>query len=58
MVRRVVVSLPMPEYRQLSALAKQEERSVDRQASYELRRMLASRPREGEARDDASDGAR
>ena len=42
MVRRFVVSLPSDEYRRLRELADREERIVEQQATYLLRRALGS----------------
>jgi len=40
--RRVVITLPIPDYRRLQDLASREERAVDQQASFVLRQALAS----------------
>ena len=42
--RRVVVTLPRDAYRLLEQLAEREERAIDQQASFLLRRVLTGAP--------------
>lgn len=39
--RRILITIPTPDYRALEALAKREERTPDQQASYLIKQLVA-----------------
>ena len=45
-VKRVIVALPVEEYRQLVDIASREVREPDQQAAYYVRAMLNQQPKE------------